>query len=422
MRPGETQKQADPPPAPKSSDTPPPAEPPADPPADPAAPAAPGKKAAKAKKAPEIDAASIAREAAKAATTAALSVLPKTTERAAPDPLENLTEDDRNDYEVAKHLASIDPRFKDAPQIFLSNLKKSEDYAARWEQANPGKVFDPNDDEHDEFFQNISTPWSQSQFQNAAIDLLAEKKAEKIRKEQDGRIRSVEATTARSELKPAVEQRFNSTAMSIAQTLGEDIAKTLETSGFEGLGEQDPILGQVLGATLQQLHPFIEAAVHIDDPRIGINPNDPMHKQWSMVVQQGEAAAAGTRDEQGRMFARRADYARMSEAERANHWYLTTDHIIQGAMEYAAEQVQKITEAQKKQLEKLGFTRQTAAKKVTPATQQKTPQETPAPAPATPKPVSPSTASGAKIDAPAEEPTTKEGKLMQQISSILFRR
>lgn len=421
MRPDEASKPADPPATPPAD--PPAGTPPADPPAEPSPTDPPaGKKGGKKKITPEIDPVTIAREAATAATKAALSTLPKPEPKPEEDPLANFTDDDRHDYEVAKHLATIDPRFKDAPQILVNNLKRAEEYANRWEAANPGKEFDPADSEHDEFFSGISTPWTTAQFQKAAIDLAAEKKLEKHERRNDERIREIEATTARSELKPVVEQRFETTTMAIAKSLGDDVAKAIETSGFSGLDDHDPILGQVLGATLQQLHPFIEAAVHIDDPRIGLNPKDPMHQQWSLVVQQGEAAAVGVRDESGRMFARRADYRNMSPEERAKHWYLTTDHIIQGALEYAADQVQKVTEAQKKQLEKLGFKREKKAPSGTQATPPPSAASATPPASTATKPVSPSAGGGAKIDAAAEAPKSPEGKLMQQISGILFRR
>lgn len=419
MRPTEVQKAPDPPVTPPIPTPEPPAT--SEPPAEPTA--SPAKKPTKTKKpAPEIDPVAVAREAATAATEAALRAIPKEPAKATIDPLEGLTDDDKRDYEVAQHLAKLDPRFKDAPEIIISNLKKAESYAEQWEAANPGKQFDPNDDEHDEFFAGIKTPWTQSQFQNAAIDLLAEKKTAKLRDEQNERLRGVEAASARAVLKPIVDQHFSATTIAMAKALGDEVAKTLETEGWNGLAEHDPVLAQVMGATMQQMHPFIEAAVHIDDPRIGLDKNDPMHQQWSVVVQQGEAMAQGMRDDQGRLFARRADYARMTPAERARHWYLTTDHIIQGALEFAAEQVQKITESQKQQLEKLGFKREVKAKTGTTVTQTK--DTTPVVPPAVPadKPVSPSVGSGAKIDAQGDAPKTKEAQLMQQISGILFRR
>lgn len=381
------------------------------------------KKGAKAKRqVPELDTMEVARQAATAATEAAMRAMPREQPKAQPDPLEDLTDEDKHDYEVAQHLAKLDPRFKDAPQIIVGNLRKAEDYASRWEAANPGKQFDPNEDEHNEFFTGLRTPWTASQFQNAAIDMLAEKKTEKLREEQDHRLRGVEAASARMELAPHVDQRFTQTTLGIANLIGDEVGKTLKETGWQGLSDQDPVLSQVLATTMQQMHPFIEAAVHIDDPRIGLNVNDPMHKQWSAVVSQGEQMAMGQRDENGRLFARRADYVRMSPAERAKHWYLTTDHIIQGALEYAADEVQKVTEAQKQQLEKLGYRREgkpSSGSRTTPAPAA---PAAPAPAPAQAKPVSPSVGSGAKIDAAAEAPTTKEGLLMQQMSRILDRK
>lgn len=345
-----------------------------------------------------------------------------------PSPVDNLSDDDRRDYEVATHLASLDTRYADAPKIILDHVARAEDYAARWEAAHPGKEFNASDDEHDDFFSTLQRPWTANDFQEAKTDLAAEKKLKKFKDEQAGSLQGLHRDQAHMELAPAVERKFNETTTELAKAVGDDIHKILTTAGWDGLHKSDPVTAQVLGKTLEQMHPFIEAAIEIDDPRQRVPVdlrNNPAHQHWNNVVSTGEARLTGQQLEDGRVFARRADYVRMTPAQQAAHWYLTTDMIIQGALEYAADQVKIVSQAQKDQLKSLGFVRQDpngAASGATPPTPAPSAQPALPPAPAAEKPISPTVGSGAKIDDTTVPPKTGEAALMQQISGILFKK
>lgn len=420
--------------APAGTPAAPPAVPPPAPaaPAEPPAPAPAAKKVAKTKKAPTIDPAAIAREAATAATEAALRTVGAGRPAAAePEPTEGLADDDKRDYEVAQHLAKIDPRFKDAPQIILHQVQQAEEYATRWENANPGKVYDPTDEEHNDFYASMRRPWTEADFRRAEVKMEARKEAEELMAEHNKKLAGLEEDHARSELAPSVDRTFNEVTGTLAKMVGDDVHKVLTTGGWEELHKVDPVQARVLATTLDQMHPFIAAAIQIDDPRqrVPINPQDPVHAQWNQVVHTGEARLAGVQQEDGRVFARRADYVRMTPAQQRQHWFLTTDMIIQGVIDYAAQQVKTVTEQQREMLKSMGYVRAngapaqnspgTPAPPVTPAPA--TPQVTP-PAPPTDKPVSPTVGGGAKIDDTDGAPKSKEAALMQQISGILFAR
>lgn len=364
----------------------------------------------------------IATQAATAATQAALQTLRPA---AAPDPTENLSARDKREYEVATHLAKTDPRFKDAPRVVLDQIRMADEYASRWEAANPGKVFDPEDEDHNDFYARLQRPWTPEEFQDAAIDMRAEQKMKAVLEQQGEKMSEVTESTGRVELAPVVEQHFSTAAMSLAEMVSPELKAAIGTKGWDGLRDADPVTAQVIGATLQQLHPFIEAAVQLDDPhrRFKLDTKkNAAHAQWNQVVQVGEANLAGQVDGAGRMFARRADYVKMTQAQQAQHWFLTQDMIIQGAVEYAAEQVKIVSEQQKKMLEGMGFVRQTGAPAAPAATPPGTPATPPAATPADTKPVSPSVGSGAKIDQPAGGAATGEGALLQKISDVLFRK
>lgn len=388
--------------------------------------AKPSKKVSK--KAPEpIDTAALVREAATAATTAAVKALkPAPVEEE--DPADTMSGADRRDYEVAVYMSKSDPRYKDAPRIMLEQIKKAEEYASRWEASNPGKVFDPKSDDHDEFFGSLDRPWSDEEFDDARINMLAERKAEKHRAEQNKELDAIKQDTARVEYAPVVERTFAQTTINLAKAVGDNVHKALTEGGWEALAEEDPFTAKVLAGVLDQMHPFVEATVLLDDPRQRIPLNlktNIAHQQWNTVVSTGEESLIGQRNEQGKMFARRSEWSKMTEAEQSRHWYLTRDMIIQGAVDYAAKQVKKVTEEQNALLEKMGYVRQqpakTKSKEESVATPEKKQDTTTKPTVPKDKPSSPGVGSGAKIDDTGGRTQTKTGALLTEMSKILFK-
>ena len=186
----------------------------------------------------------------------------------------------------------MDPRYKDAPDIILDQVRMAEDYSARWEAANPGKTYDPSDEEHNEFYESLQRPWSDQEFRRAENRMEAREEDQLRDAKQNERLSAIEADNARLELGPHIEQRFTQAVGEMAKVVGEDIHQTLVTGGWDALHAQDPVTAQVLAGALQEVHPFIAAAVQIDDPRqrIRIDPHNPVHQQWNTVVHKGRPA------------------------------------------------------------------------------------------------------------------------------------
>ena len=411
---------------PKTEEPAPPA-PPEAPPA-PAAPEPPKtivskKKAAATPPPPDIT------QIATAATTAAVRALrgePKT-EAPAAKPEDALTPADRYDYDVAAKLAEINPKYKDAPAIILNHVKKSEAYATRWETANPGKAFNPNDDEHSEFYDSLETPWTEQEFRKAATKLETAEETDQIRREVGEKIKTLERDNARLELGPIIDRTFVSAAKNMAK--GLHVQDKFKTEGdFDKFQEEDPITAKAMTEILGPIHPLIEAIVQIDEPkgRFPIDHNNPVHQAWMQLLAEKEAQYAGV-DNAGKMFASRIEYSRMNPAQRAKHWYLTADHlvseVVDDAIAMASERVKAEKEKQNRIALSLGYVLPTTPpdKQTKTVATNGTHTEPPAPPNAgSAKPVSPSVGSGAKIDSKGTALPTGRAKTLAVMGDILF--
>lgn len=344
---------------------------------------------------------------------------------------ETLKGDDLHEYEVAKYMADLSPKFKDAPKIVLDHIKKADAYASNWEKENKGKVFDPNDDEHDEFFSALHKPWSDHEFRNAEIEIAAERVSERKNRQSETKFKELETENARIALTPVIERTFTAAAGLLAKKIGDDVHEKIIKNTFDKFAEEDPVTANALAVSIGPLQPIIEAAIQLDDPkgRFQFDPKNQTHLEWNRIMLEKESELSGTEDGKGRTMVSRGEYAQMAQGQRAKHWYLTTEHLIESLVEDAADSVRKYIDSEKEKVKKMaiamGFVPKDdkqASKPKSEATkkaQEKAAEEDQA---GVAKPVSPSSGGSAKIDDKSTGNSSGAKTLLEKTANILFSR
>jgi hypothetical protein len=376
--------------------------------------------------------------AAAAASAAVTAAMPKfSTQQAKAETQESeLPKDYKRDYEIAKHLAATNPVYKDAPQIILNEHRRSAEYASRWEQANPGKVFDPDAEEHNEFYASLERPWGDEEFVDARADMIAEQKISAKAAKLEEKHKSIEEREAKRELAGVAQNAVNTVAVLLAKGVDEAAHDIIVKQGFNKLEEGDPITAEALVDALNKLSPRIHTAVMVDDPeqRISFDANkNSDHNDWLHFLFEKEAQYAGQMDEKGRLFASRNEYVKLPPAQQARRWFLTADHLITemtaDAMTEVKERIQKERERGKKVAAALGYvpkvetnggsgkdSNKSDATKTTEVKKEETTTTTGT------KPTSPDGGGSAKIDTQGEGVKTKYDDLWSKTGKVLFGR
>lgn len=381
-----------------------------------------------------VDPVRVASEAATAATREAMRGLQaQPGQPAVASPADALAEEDRHEYEVAEFLAKTNPKFKNAPQVVLSHVKKANDHAARWEQQNPGKVFDPEDDEHADFFDALDSekPWSPREFRKAENKMDNAPDVEEQVKPLKEEIEVLKRDSARNELITSVQQAQTVVAGLVAKAAGDDILDVIVKDGFHKLNDKDPITANELARTMSGIQPLLETMIHLDDPkgRIPFDNNNPMHHEWLKFLNKKESEFRGQQDGNGRMFATRYEYRNMDAATQSRHYYLDVlqlaSELVSDATSEMTERIKTEKERQKKIAESLGYipkpTNGSPVTKSDPTLEAELVNEhnnrtTPT------KPVSPQANGSVPIDSKATAPTHGVGATMAATHNILFGR
>lgn len=380
----------------------------------------------------------IASEAAAAAVREAVGAMSprggaeKAEKTAAETQVDQLPEDFRHDYEVAKHLSATNPKYKGAEQEILNEFARTEEYAQHWEDQNPGKPYNPKDAEHNEFYDAQVKPWSEHEFRAAERAVEDAPIAARHSAELDAKLKKLEEQNARHELSQIVGQTVNVVAIALARAVDETAHDVILKQGYSKLEESDPLTAEELVRTLNVLSPRIETAIQLDDPkgRIPFDPkNNAQHAQWLKFLFKKEQEFSGQRDTEGRLFATRNEYAKMPDAQREQRFYLTADHLVSEMLAEAAEEAKASIEQEKERMKKmavrLGYVpaenkNGEPNKSVASTGPKPKAPETPSTEPA--KPMSPSVGGGAKIDTQGDQKKTQHQSLLEATGNILFGR
>lgn len=396
-------------------------------------------KKGKVSKKKEIDPVEIATHAA---TRAAQEVLQASGERSQPQPPrleksatpgdEHLSDEERDELAIFQEMAGHNPSLKSLPNQYLGYLKKAESYQRDWEKANPGEVFNPDDEAHNKFFESAQPKYSEREFRKAEARIAAREMIGREREETSKETAALKAQLALRELEPQIRNVQIGATAEIVKTVNEGWLESIKKDGFQKFAEVNPAEAQLIGDIAKKIGPFIAAAIAIDDPagRIAYNPKDQSHQEWGeyLTAKENELRTKALKDrmtEDGRMIVSRAEFAQLPTTRRGSYAYLDADALINMRVAEEAERIQADYERKSKQLEAWAKAQGWSKQPVS------TPAQTPTngevktesePEKKKEEVKSPEASSAARVDTSGSGPGITGDNLLDMTSKILFRR
>jgi hypothetical protein len=176
-----------------------------------------------------------------------------------------MSEEDTEAYRVIMFLEEQDPKYAGKGDAFLAYVKAHYAYQDQWERENPGKTFDPDDEEHEKWYAEHPQPITTEQLERGQIDMRVEQRwKEKVKPDLD-RIRADKALRGAF---PAIAQNIGKQTVDLVKVTDPELAKLLvNPDGSINLTEesiaaahkQDPIAAAVLDETIKHIEPILMA-------------------------------------------------------------------------------------------------------------------------------------------------------------------
>lgn len=286
-------------------------------------------------------------------------------EKAPPAPKEpevepDLPEEFAPDVAVFEEMARMNPKQYAGIKRELAKYAKAEDeYTAKWEADHPGEEFDPESDEHNDFYKRIRPKYEQRDFEAAKESLIEQRAVAKAEERLRQRQEEMEQRREKaSTIQPEVDREMiglMGEMLTEADPENAELAK--DWASIQTLDEKNPPLADVMITVHNEIKPVIEATKRLFRGIDQYDQNKPAHQRIAAMVNDAENQVSrlplkDRYDDQGRLFATQDEYVKMSPTEKARHWYVGEQELMAIVHGQAKQQTKVLYEALKKQIER----------------------------------------------------------------------
>lgn len=289
-------------------------------------------------------------EAAKAITTAAHAMTAKPADKPAGDkPADDEVPAGRkDDLAIFAELENIDPKYKGKKAEYIAFAHKEDSYIKQWEAANTGKQFDPEAEEHSEWYDANEPEVSDRDLRRAEIRLearpLAEQLAEDRTKGLKEKLDQFEVADTIRGTQPKIEQSVAIAVSAALEAMSPDILKLAGEKGQEELSKAHPEAAAVLHEMAPQIVGVVDAAIKIFETNgRAFDSKNAFHQEVVDTAVDLEKQLLAFDEEQltkpdGTVFTTRQKWNSMPAEEREKHWIIGSQEVnLALANKYAAK-------------------------------------------------------------------------------------
>lgn len=378
----------------------------------------------------ERTAAAAAEAATKAATAAVAKISGASSQDkpAAKTSDQDLTDEEKRQFDVYHELESLYPsKYKNLTKTYIKSLGEIQSYIKDWAKDNPGKPFNADDEDHNDFFQRVEPPVDDDDYIDAKAAIRAREFTQKAIEPVQEKMKEYERERARTVLEPFIREKQLEAVHSMLENFDPAVAAEIrKPNGLTTLQEKDPITADILGRTANILGDMSAEVIRLHDPAVGVpyDPRNNLHKEIAdFIVSQEHRISklpSNDRARDGKMFISRLQYQQLPQEDKGRYWFLNQNDILFMLAQKYGEQAKKIRDDQVSQFnktaERLGY-KKGETSQVTTSKNGDQSNSTRKPAPTT---VSPESTSGAKLNTSPESPIKKEDDFGSAIVAKLF--
>ena len=245
-------------------------------------------------------------------------------------------------------LATLYPeKYSNLKQRLVDIDKSEAAYMESWKHKNPGSKFNPEDEEHSEFYAQNDVTIPAKHRAKAREHVTVEKSAAAARNvvEKDRRERQVQQISA--SIPAQVNVAIGGALVDLAKELsGIDIDQSKPES-FNSIETEDPTLARIALRFLPPAQKEITAALQLGSGVVRYDPKNESHKAVADITRSiHETIMQASPDKREvidggvkKKYASPIDFERLSESQRKFHWTITPEHVASTIRERAKSEI-----------------------------------------------------------------------------------
>jgi len=274
----------------------------------------------------------------------------------------DLDDDDQSTYEVFAEMEKANPdKYKGAKEKFASFVESSKAYQREWSEDNPHEEFDPDSEEHAEFYRNNEPKYSQSDFKKAEKRVEMAPVLSEVEKKYQERIDELEHKIHRkNEAEPKARESASDAVKEMVKAVSPDLEKVMSEKGLEEAEKSDPLVFDKVSQAADTLSVMVYE-LEQNKTEMGLfspNTKNQSHLAINEFLSNKEAYVKSLPPESqnwnGRRFATNAEFKRMSNAEKSRHWTIDANLAKAELVKEITATVSSQVDQSRKMLERYG--------------------------------------------------------------------
>ena len=273
-----------------------------------------------------------------------------------------LDEDDKGTYDVFNQMEKANPeKYKGIKGKFANFVDESKSYQKEWISNNPDEEFDPESDEHVDFYAKNEPKYSQADFKKAEkrvdmADVLGE-----VEKKYQDRIEELEdRISRRTESQPKAKDSAEGAIKEMVAQVSPDMEKLISEKGLEEAEKSDPLVFDKISGAADMLSTMVYEIEQNQSKHGTFSPNsrNETHKAVSEFVKGREqyvkSLPAAQQVWNGKSFSTNSEYNRMSQGDRDSHWTMDSSLLKNELIKEVSGSVNREIEQSRAMLERYG--------------------------------------------------------------------
>ena len=273
-----------------------------------------------------------------------------------------LDDDDQGTYDVFDQMEKVNPdKYKGIKGKFANFVDASKSYQKEWISNNPDEAFDPESDEHVDFYAKNEPKYTQSDFKKAEkrvdmADVLGE-----VEKKYQDRIEELEdRISRRTESQPKAKDSAEGAIKEMVAQVSPDMEKVINEKGLEEAEKSDPLVFDKISGAADTLSTMVYEIEQNQSKHGTFAPNsrNETHKVVADFVKGREQYVKSLPSDQqvwnGKRFATNSEYNRMPQGDRDKHWTMDSSLLKNELIKTISESVNSEIEQSRKMLERYG--------------------------------------------------------------------
>lgn len=254
------------------------------------------------------------------------------TERTETAAVETLTPKQRSKHEVLAEMAKAQPdRYAALPGEYLTSLKAADAYKAKWQSENPGKRFDPSNEEHDGFFESVEPQYDEDDYADTRATIKLRPIEEKLKSTEKlaEKLTKIEEAEEVRRVEPIASQHGMAAAIEVVRQIDPKFLEVFKTPDtLKTAKESDPDLHEIVEVHARRAAELVGTAVKVlESGGKGIDKSDPAFVAFTQArlgIERNIKAlpASEQLDQEGRRFATWDEYIALEPAVTSRYWFL----------------------------------------------------------------------------------------------------